>query len=142
MYVCMYVATYVFLYARYVHTYVYMHVYTRVKRHWYNTLYLVYTYTHIRTYSCIHVTTDGDRLVSDAQTTISLSSVEKESSLSLWLTKETGNTSCRIVYLFFNNPITLSTCILTLDIFCDVSTSFWLSCFFPLVKDGISSFPP
>ena len=38
-----------------------------------------------------YCTTEGERFVSDVHTTMSLSSVEKESPLSLWLTNKTGN---------------------------------------------------
>ena len=46
---------------------------------------------------------------------------------------------CKIVYFLRKRPITLSTWILTLEIFLVFSTSRGSSCFFPLVKAGITS---
>ena len=56
-------------------------------------------------------------------------------------TNITGNISCQMVHLFFNNSITLPIYICILAVFCVLSTCLWLSCFFLFVNIGISNFP-
>ena len=82
MYIHVCIVCNIFRYVIYLSTYI-----KTLQLYHYTPIYVYIVYIHIQ------CTTDGDRLVSDPQTTISLSSVQKESSLLLWLTKETGRTS-------------------------------------------------
>ena len=54
----------------------------------------------------------------------------------------TGNGPFKIRYLFFNNPITRSTCMRTLEIFLYVSTSLADICVFPYVKAAVITLAP
>ena len=86
-------------------------------------------------------TTLGDILTNAEHTTNTLSM--NEVSVSCFRFKfVTGRVPWRMVYRFFSSPMTRSTCIRTFAIFCEHSTSCKLSCFFPLVKEGMTSEAP
>ena len=82
------------------------------------------------------------KFVSAAHTVTILSQfasvADAASSLTLLIVRS-GIIPFKIVYLFFINPITRSTCIRTEDIFLDISTSFADNCDLPLVKAGVKS---
>ena len=74
--------------------------------------------------------------------TIRTLSMFAKSASPLCFSKLTGRGPWRIVYRFFSKPMIRSTWMWTADTCCEVSTSFWESCFFPRVNAGISNLAP
>ena len=79
--------------------------------------------------------TDSQQL-HKAQQTVTILSVTLSSYLSLHIIMFIGSVDSKMVYFCLNNPITLSTCILTHESVREESTLSLLSCFLPLVKEG------
>ena len=78
--------------------------------------------------------TESQQLHSAAQTVTILSIRDVE--LFLLHKKGIGKVDSRMVYFCRNIPITLSTCMRTLESLQEDSTSMALSCFLPFVKAG------
>ena len=77
--------------------------------------------------------TDSQQL-HKAQQTNKILSVTLSSHLSLHIIMFIGSVDSKKVYFCLNNPITLSTCILTHESVREESTLSLLSCFLPLVR--------